>query len=271
MAKKKHFKIIWCLPLFAESNPKAATNHYAASFKVKHSCLGYDSSTSHYIQRGGGGVGELSNRCMQHDLCLFWIYKRSPLYSNLVRLHKTLLIHTYLSKHVCRGHQTSLLARLVCLLIPNMSLSVRGGEYLHFWNIYHPLIWQFGPLSKGSLIWSNELRFQSLWTELTWDTRFSPHIILNCSRILLKIKQLWFINGLWENKYLALINFRINTFFFCSHQCKKGKKKNHSVPINYIPINSPSHIMLWQLFNSEKHSKVIFIPQHEKLTPIKVL
>lgn len=47
-----------------------------------------------------------SNRRMQqHDLCPSWIYKYSPLYSNLAWLRKTLLTHTYLSKYVCRGHQ----------------------------------------------------------------------------------------------------------------------------------------------------------------------
>lgn len=52
--------------------------------------------------------GKLSNRRVQQlDLCPFWIYKCSPLYSNLAWLHKTLLTHTYLSKHICRGHEMS--------------------------------------------------------------------------------------------------------------------------------------------------------------------
>lgn len=71
-------------------------------------CFGCDKGfhpvRGHFIHHGGKNC-LIAARNMTRVRS--WIYKCLPLYSDLAWLHKTLLTHTYLSKHVCRGHQTS--------------------------------------------------------------------------------------------------------------------------------------------------------------------
>lgn len=92
------------------------------------------------------------------------VHQRSPLCANLVQPHVGRHVRHYSPIHIYQRSFTGRVGtfgQFIWLLVPNsVSLAVRGGEHLHQRKKTPPFIWQFQGLSKGSLIWSNELSYE---------------------------------------------------------------------------------------------------------------
>lgn len=114
--------------------------------------------------------------------------------------------------------------------------------------------WRLQPLSKGSLIRGNELwsRGQELSCQFSFGFPLNRSVF--AQRRPSRKKQKKKKNTVCVNSSFHEVLNR-KTF-----PAAADVKQIHSIPMNYTPINSASHIMLWQLFNSEKHSKGHFYP-----------